>query len=331
MSSSNLPMFWQELLIQTLRLAGRVGVQLMRLSLSDMKDLLGVALCRELQERDFRTSDMCVAIGVSRTTVKKYLKMSRELGEQPLQPEALRMAVMRLQSGPVSLDQLRRRLPLGDEFDTAEVALQLLVTRGLAEAMVQEEATLYRLTDAARRLDDPDWEEPLKEMSLRYVLGRDVVRLLFTESPLTQSQIQKKLKLRGEQADLLVSTLELLKDMGSLEHPEQFSRAWRLTNSHLMLIPSDDRSKVRVGLLDLLEKTGSFLETVLSREDHGPIGQRTFEFNARPEDMAEFLKAHREWVIDRLKPLEENARAKGDGKTYILMWAASPIIPPERN
>lgn len=317
------PSYWQELLIQTLRLSGKVGVQLMRLSLSDMKDLLGVALCRELQDRGYRTSDMCVAVGVSRTTVKKYLRLSKQLGTLDLQPEALRLAVIRLKDGPVTVHELRRRLPQGDEFDTAEVALSLLNGRGLVQRYGEGDTATWGLTAAAEDLDAPEWEAPLADLSHLYWLGRDVIRRLNATREVPLGQLRRDLRLsRGD--DILEKTLALLEELGYIELSQGRPPRYRLATSYVRMIPAEERARRRVGLLDLVEKTGQFLETMLIRDEGVPLGQRSFEFRARPEDMRQFLKEHKEWVVERLTQLEQDADAGDGGRPHMMVWAISP-------
>lgn len=322
--TENQPAFWQELLIQTLRLSGRVGVQLMRLSLSDMKDLLGVALCRELLDRGYRTADMCVAVGVSRTTIKKYLCLSRELGSQDLQPEALRLAVGRLQDGPVSAAALRRRLPQGDEFDTAEVALTLLIQRGLVVKHGEGRAATYGLTDAAKTLDDPEWEAPLAELAQLYWHGRDVMRELSHGGEMAPAALRRELRIGRGQDDWLDRTLAFLLELGYVEVASQRPRRYRVATRYVSFVPQEERARLRVGLMDLIEKTGQFVETIMVRDEIDLVGQRSFEFRALDADVEAFIEEHREWVVRRLEAMEAKAEEAGGGRNHMIVWAACP-------
>lgn len=320
------PAFWQALTLRIFRLGVQVALTTGNLSASQLKMLLEVAMYRELLARGYTIHGMSVALNCAPRSVKTYAAHSRSLHEASPTRQPLHSILEALEAGPLTALQLEKSVPISHEFDFVRVALQLLMAHGLV-IRLNGNPVYYALSPGVLIQKDKRWEEPLTRLEHVHALGLTLVRLLL-HKPCTLEALSAAAPLKGvSQADV-GDTLAFLEQLGLVERRKEGpgeSTQFRLTSVPEPLIPGESAERTRVGLLDLLDKLGLFLETMLQGSDPLGIGQRAYLFSVRPDDLRAFIREHRNQARQKLEALEARAQTEGGGIPSLMAWIIAPL------
>jgi len=318
-------LFWQQLVIRLFRLGIQAGLHSQSATREDFCILLDIALFRELTERGETQPRMAVRLGCSPRLVRKLGGKSRKIQDVMDGSGTFLRVLSRLKQGPLSEAQLRRELHLETEFDVFSILLQLLYQEGIVEKRGQP--ALYHLTERWLKLESTGWEKPLSELEQTLVVSLSIIRCL-TEGPKTKGKLRADLRLKSVEVSVLDTVLRSLIDHHFVEvHAEgpQNEQCYRLGDGTFSLLPDDRKARLRVGLLDMCDKLSLFLDYVLENQGQNWFGQRNWLFYARPQDLQDFGRAHRDFVFEQLKALEEKAHSTGDGVWATMAWVLSPL------
>lgn len=318
---------WQELLIDTLRLAARVAIRLNQGSLSEMKTLMGVALYRELRDDGETSEAMSVTLDCSLRTVKNLSRQSREAQAGTRGLGGLRRVIKRLEAGPATREELHRFLPLSLEFDVPTVAYGVLQSEGLVEPCEVGGRSGLALTKAWTHRDALDWETPLGEAEQLRRLGLSVFARL-TEAPQGLSEIADTPRLRTLSRPLLLKVLAFMEaEEIVVVHQGADGVTWALPEGGQRMKRIDGGARWRQGLMYLMERLGLFLDVVLSGRREEVVSQHSISFDARPEDLKPFYQSLHAWVMKALIAMDKRAGESKEGGPCQIVWFAAPLMP----
>ena len=318
---------WQELLIDTLRLAARVAIRLNQGGLSEMKTLMGVALYRELKDEGETSEAMSVTLDCSLRTVKNLARQSREAAVAPPGIGGLRRVIKRLEAGPATREELDRFLPFSLEFDVSNVAYGVLESEGLVEPFDLGGQPGLALTRAWTDRDALDWEAPLGEVERLRRLGLTIFARL-TETPQSLEDLAETPRLRTLDRQLVLRVLAFMEAEDIACRVEGGGEdTWTLPEGRSRMKRIDSGARWRQGLMYLMERLGLFLDVVLSGRREAVVSQHSISFDARPEDLKPFYQSLHTWVMEALTTLDKRAGAQGGGVSCQFVWFAAPTAP----
>lgn len=324
-SSSPAPLpFWRELIIQAFRIGIRIAWGCGRISLAELKLLLHVAIFRELKARGIGHHAMSLTLNCSPGTVRSMSRQSRDFGGSPHHRGIFGRLMSRLQEGSASRAELARLIPEQVEFDATHVALAWLEEQGWVSVAEVQGVQQYHICQS--RPPPGLLESPLQalERSLRCSL------LLLHAVPtgaIAQTRLFQEPELSFLPPSELHASLRFLEGRGWITHETSAAGdvLWRrLIAAHQLAIPDDALARLRVGLLDFLDKTGEFLEFRIRHPDETQFGQRGFLLLARRAEIDAFLAHHRQEVVEQLLALESRAVGASDAVECLMVWAFSP-------
>lgn len=324
MSSGVMPPFWQAMVLRLLRLAVQVAYKSSFCVADDLEKLLHVAIYEELTAQGLSGNKMSLVLGCSPRKVRGFAQTSRLLHQEIGEASSLRRVLQALKTGPLSQRQLDRLIKQENEFDPRSLLLKILVSQGAI--VITGTPPVYTLSPNWSEREAARWEEPLDHLEQVSDIALKIVHTLLTQ-PMTLDQLLELPSLRVISAPLVTEALDLLlrEEFLACRSVGAHSTAkYSVTRKTLLLVPDDLSIRLRVGLLDLLDKLGMFLGVVLDRVPLPYFGQRNVLFTVRPEALKRFVDDHHTWTLARLAEMEKEAEGSEDKRLFLIAWMISP-------
>lgn len=316
---------WQALVMRLLRLSVQVAHRAHHTGADHLHDLLDVALIEELSSHGHNVQAMSRLMACTPRRVKRMQERAQELAQQGASSSGLRRVVEALEQGPLPVEGIEPLLGQGGGFDLRGLVVQLLSRESLAD--LGDGGRVLQLQAGARDRSKSQWERRLTDLETRYALQLHLLGLLL-EHPRTRAQLLGEPRVREAGDALLDEALELLEARGAVRTRVtglQRSAQYVLTPASFVAVPEDPPSRLRMGLLDQLDKLALYLDAVLEAPGARFSGQRNWLFKVCPEDLPVLAKEYRQLVYEKLSEMEAKARKREDGVWAVMSYFVVPL------
>lgn len=316
---------WQALVMRLLRLSVQVAHRAHHTGADHLHDLLDVALVEELQSHGYNTQAMSRLMACTPRRVKRMQERAQELAQKGAGSGSLRRVIEALEQAPLPVDAIEPLLGQGGGFDLRALVIQLLVQQQVA--VLDDAARVLTLVPGVRDRSRAAWERRLVELESRYALQLVLLGLLL-EHPRTKAQLLSEARVDQAGEALLADALALMEARGAVRTRAtglQRSEQYVLTSACFVAAPEDPPSKLRMGLLDQLDKLALYLDAVLEAPGVRFSGQRNWLFKVCPEDLPVLAKEYRQLVYEKLSEMEARARKREDGVWAVMSYFVVPL------
>lgn len=315
------------LLIRAFESAVTLGLYLGLTTRAELNKCLEQATVRVFKRAGLNNKLARESLGVSATT---YQRLNSRSSEPELNRFPIRLLVQ-LQQGPMTEEQVyalfRQYNTVAYELERVPVCLGLLEKLGFVGRGQIGRETSYHLVIPAP-FDLSASKEQLQnevQVSLACTL---MGHLAF--GPVHQRPLQATIEKDGIAPEEIQRSLAWLQEQGMVTaryHPDDPDNPiLQLSQQSLTFVPKLPEERLHVGLIDMFSVLANQLPVILKDPDRADYGQRTFRFNARPEDVEAFIRRHRKNVIEELTPID--AAARDDGREYAFFWVLSEMSKP---
>lgn len=325
--SQHLPL-WQSLVLELFRLAVRIALRLHRVSLSELRGLLDIALVQELEAQGHSNRQLSVVLNCSTNTVKALLAMPPEGGSSSDGSSHPRRLLTRLAQGPCDEEELDPggRLRAREDFDGLRALTRVLTRQGLIEPMKLRRSVKWRLTSTGLALVQHPLEGHWSTLEDAYQLECQLLERV-QQKPCSVEALAELLGRDVADIEMLVRELVasgvLISESGTAG-----ASAVSPAVPHLLRVPEEPARRLRLGLQDYFRNTGAFVDVVLSDTPSSLIGQRAMTFRALPSELETWIEHHRTQVLSDVQAMEARADAAGGGQLCRIFWGISPVILP---
>lgn len=315
---------WKLMVLELFRQAVRVVLRLHRLSVLDLRCLLDTAIVGELKAQGYSNRQIAVELGCSTNTVKNYLATARGEETKTSVQSLPRRFLETLARGPVRDADPELKLKFAKEdFDAFNALTRMLARQGLIEAIHRRQSTTWQLTSEGRELLEHPLDSAWNRLEGLHRLECRVLERLHS-GPCTREELAMSVEAGTSEIEVILTGLQSDAALLELTSPAGVTQL-SLPPGHHLRVPDDHTQRVRTGLVDFLEKTGRFVDSVLQGTEARHIGQRALVFQARPEELELFIIRNRERMLLEAAGLEQRACEHPDARLSLVIWGICPL------